>query len=147
MVDDVALKSNELVTLQKLSQNVTNRLQQQRHKNRLASKDVIDKEQAVEQAKRLVEALQEKLKRFTDKNLNAQERLRSLDEMMEQEEKIMSKIAVENTRLGSSLFRLSKLLAELKSEQKVQEVIALTSLNWDYYFINLCFSTDGDPKP
>lgn len=122
VVDEVALKLNESVTLKKLSQNVTNRLQQQRHKNRLAAKDVIDKEVAVERIQKLVEALQQKSKLFSDKNCDAQERLRSLDELMESEEKNMSKIATENGRLGSSLFRLSKILIELKDEHKVHEV-------------------------
>lgn len=122
LVDDVALKVNESVTLKKLSQSVTNRLQQQRYKNRLAAKDVIDKEEAVERIKRFVEALQQKLKRFSDKNWDSQERLRSLDELIELEEKNMSKIATENTRLGASLYRMSKMLTELKAEHKVHEV-------------------------
>lgn len=122
LVENVTLNLNESVTLKKLSQNVTNRLQQQRHKNRLAAKEVIDKEVSVERAQQLVETMKQKLKTFSDKNFDAQERLRSLDELMESEEKNMSKITAENMRLGGSLFRLSKMLNELKADHKVQEV-------------------------
>lgn len=122
IIDELALKQNEYVTLKKLCQHVTNLLQQQRHKNRLSAKDVIDKEDAVERNQKLIEALQQKLKLFSDKNFNALERLRSLDELMETEEKNMSKIATENGRLGGLLYRSSKMMIELKAQHKVQEV-------------------------
>lgn len=122
VTDEVALKLNDSVTVKKLSQNVTNRLQQQRHKNRLAAKDVIDKEVAVERIQVVVKALEQKLKQFSNKNFDAQERLRNLDELMESEERNMSKIASENTRLGSSLYRVSKIVNDLKDSHKVQEV-------------------------
>lgn len=133
--DDLVLTTNESVTTKKLSQNVTNRLQQQRQKNRMAAKDVIDKEDGIERGEKMLGALQAKLKRFSDKNWDAQERLRSLDEMVETEEKNMAKIATENARLGGSLFRLTKVLNDLKSEQKVLEVnMSISKLILSYKF-------------
>lgn len=81
--EDVTLRINEYVTLKKLLQNTTNRLQQRRHRNRLAAKEQREKEAAVEKTTRTYAELREKFEQFQGRRFNAQERLRHLDELVE----------------------------------------------------------------
>lgn len=82
-IESVALRSNEFMTTKKLAQNMAHRLQQQRHHNRQALKDQQDREAAHEHAIATFAMLKEKFERFSGKRLNAQERLKHLDELVE----------------------------------------------------------------
>lgn len=118
----VALLLSDSHTLKKLSQGVVHTLQQRRYANRQASKELLAKEAAVEGMKQTLAALKLKHEQFTNKHWNAQERLNSLDEMVEIEDRNVTKIAAENSRMCGTLFRFSKTLIELRDEHKIKEV-------------------------
>lgn len=85
--DDVQLKSNELITAKRLLQNQSNHLQQIRQKNRQAIIEREAKTKAIDELKTITTELNEKLKKFSNKRGNAQDRLKHLDELVEVKKK------------------------------------------------------------
>lgn len=83
-LEEVAvLKTNELITLRKLSQNLAGRLTQQRYKNRQSHRDHEEKQAALENAKITCETLQEKMNSFINRNFSAQDRLKHIQDLIE----------------------------------------------------------------
>lgn len=81
--EDVTLRTNDFLTMKKLTQTTTNQLHQQRHKNRQAAKEQVEMEAANEQAQKTYAELREKFERFQGRRFNAQERLKHLDDLVE----------------------------------------------------------------
>lgn len=81
--DSVQLKSNELISMRKFLKNLINNLQQKRQQNRQAAIDCEKKSKFIEKLKTIENDLMAKLKRLSDKNSSAQDRLRHFNELAE----------------------------------------------------------------
>lgn len=116
--EDMQQKQNDEKWLKKMMQGVTLRLQQKRHVNRQAGLELTEKTTYFEHLTGLIEANREKLNGFQGKNLNAQQRMRHLDEMVNEEEKQTQKGLSESTRLDGILYRTTQVLLKEQNEHK-----------------------------
>lgn len=114
----VTLKTSEFSTVRKTLQNVSTKLNHQRNKNRQSLSDKQEKEVLLEKEISVIDELNEKLEKFTSRSYNAQDRLKQLDEIMETEEKHISAVQGEISRLGSSLFRAQQQLYKMQTDEK-----------------------------
>ncbi|XP_055602569.1 coiled-coil domain-containing protein 39 [Uranotaenia lowii] len=122
LTDSVQLKTNEYQVVRKTVQNLSNKLTGMRNKNRQALKEEADKQKQTHENLRLLEALKDKLENFKNKNLCAQERLRQVNEIIDQEEKTMKALNYETTRLSSALYRAQTQLVGFKDEESLLQV-------------------------
>lgn len=101
---------------------MTQRLNQQRQKNR---QNTLEKEKKIvmlEHEKKLYADLCAKEEKFRNKNFNAQDHLRQLDEMLEAEEKNIRILQQELTRFAGALFRSQQQLSSFQSDDKILHV-------------------------
>ena len=83
VTEAVDLQSNEVLTMKKFMQNLTNRLQQMRQKYRAG---IVEREKLgkkIEDLMSVLEELKTKLQNFGDKHANAQDRLKHLNDLFE----------------------------------------------------------------
>lgn len=121
IIDEGKLLKNDSVTLKKLVQSMTAHLQQKRYRNRQASIELTEKTAHHEELTARLQKIRTKYETFRNKNFNAQDRLRHLDDLVEGEEKQLNTIAAESTRLNSTLYRTSQLALKGKNDHIVLE--------------------------
>lgn len=83
VTEAVDLQSNEVLTMKKFMQNLTNRLQQMRQKYRAG---IVEREKlgrTIEDLMGVLEEFKTKLQNFGDKHANAQDRLKHLNDLFE----------------------------------------------------------------
>lgn len=102
--------------------NVSQRLNQQRQKNRQNTQEKDTKSTSLEKEIELFADLQSKAEKFKNKNCSAQERLRQLDEMIETEEKNIRILHQELSRFSGALFRSQQQLKSFQSDEKILHV-------------------------
>lgn len=117
--------NNELYSLQKEVQNISHKLSSQRSLNKRLAQEETDKEESCRKGVRELEMLNKKHENFKSKTMNAQERLRQLDEFVEVEEKQMHALEDETSRLIGALFRAEQQLHKLQENQKLMDVSVL----------------------
>ncbi|XP_058825431.1 coiled-coil domain-containing protein 39 [Topomyia yanbarensis] len=129
LTDHVQLRTNEYQVTRKAVQNISNKLTSMRNKNRRALAEEVEKEKQINVNLSLLEQLRDKYENFKSKTLCAQERLRQLNEIVEQEEKQMKVLSDETARLSSALYRAQTQLLALKDEDKLLkiEIVSLES--------------------
>lgn len=120
-----ALQTNgsELLTLRKTVQSVAQKLANQRVQNKRLVQEESDKELAYRKSVGEVEALKKKHENFKTKTMNAQERLKQLDEFIEAEEKSIKVLDEETSRLGGAVFRAEQQLHKMQETEKLLEVL------------------------
>lgn len=122
LTDNVQLKTNEYQITRKAVQNVSNKLTSMRNKNRQALMEEAEKERQIHTNLSQLEELREKFENFRSKTLCAQERLRQLNEIVEQEERQMKVLSDETARLSTALYRAQSQLAAMKDEEKLLRI-------------------------
>uniref|UniRef100_A0A1Q3FT41 Coiled-coil domain-containing protein 39 n=1 Tax=Culex tarsalis TaxID=7177 RepID=A0A1Q3FT41_CULTA len=122
LTDNVQLKTNEYQITRKAVQNVSNKLTSMRNKNRQALMEEAEKERQIHTNLSQLEELREKFENFRSKTLCAQERLRQLNEIVEQEERQMKVLSDETARLSTALYRAQTQLVAMKDEEKLLRI-------------------------
>ncbi|XP_058447659.1 coiled-coil domain-containing protein 39 [Malaya genurostris] len=122
LTDSVQLKTNEYQVTRKSVQNVSNKLTSMRNKNRRALIEEAEKEKQIHANLSQLEELRDKYENFKSKTLCAQERLRQLNEIVEQEEKQMKILSDETARLSSALYRAQTQLLVMEDEDKLLKI-------------------------
>lgn len=119
-----ALQSNssELASLRKEVQNIAQKLSNQRSLNKRLVQEENDKEAACRKSVGELETLKKKHENFKSKTMNAQERLKQLDEFVEAEEKHIKSLEDETSRLAGVLFRAEHQLHKLQEQEKLMDV-------------------------
>lgn len=97
--EDIQLQGNVLITLKRQLQHDTNCLQQLRQKNHQATIDHDAKSKQIANLKEIVDALKSKVNKIQNERNNAEDRLRHLDELYDDEEKSIQLIESEMSRL------------------------------------------------
>lgn len=123
--EQIELQANELITLRRQMQHDTNRLQQLRQKNHKATIQYAAKTKEIAKLKEIVDELKKKLEKIQTEKNNAENRLRHLDELHEDEEKSIQSIELEMDRLSQMVYRSSQLIQQQRNEQKLLEVGSL----------------------
>lgn len=121
-IDEIQLKTNDLITLRRQMQHDTNCLQQLRQKNHKASIEYDCKTKQITKLKKIVDELASKVGKIQDEKNNAEYRLRHLDDLYEDEEKSIHAIELEMARLSQMVYRSSQILQQQHDEQKLIEV-------------------------
>ncbi|EDS38380.1 conserved hypothetical protein [Culex quinquefasciatus] len=127
LTDNVQLKTNEYQITRKAVQNVSNKLTSMRNKNRQALMEEAEKERQIHTNLSQLEELREKFENFRSKTLCAQERLRQLNEIVEQEERQMKVLSDETARLSTALYRAQSQLVAMKDEEKLLRIEVLST--------------------
>ncbi|XP_029724791.2 coiled-coil domain-containing protein 39 [Aedes albopictus] len=122
LTDSVQLKTNEYQITRKAVQNVSNKLTGMRNKNRQALMEEAEKERQINTNLSQLEELREKFENFRSKTLCAQERLRQLNEIVEQEEKQIKVLSDETARLSTALYRAQTQLVSMRDEDKLLKI-------------------------
>ncbi|XP_021711610.1 coiled-coil domain-containing protein 39 [Aedes aegypti] len=122
LTDSVQLKTNEYQITRKAVQNVSNKLTGMRNKNRQALMEEAEKERQINTNLSQLEELREKYENFRSKTLCAQERLRQLNEIVEQEEKQIKVLSDETARLSTALYRAQTQLVSMRDEDKLLKI-------------------------
>ncbi|KAL1395036.1 hypothetical protein pipiens_002930 [Culex pipiens pipiens] len=127
LTDNVQLKTNEYQITRKAVQNVSNKLTSMRNKNRQALMEEAEKERQIHTNLSQLEELREKFENFRSKTLCAQERLRQLNEIVEQEERQMKVLSDETARLSTALYRAQSQHVAMKDEEKLLRIEVLST--------------------
>ncbi|XP_055849168.1 coiled-coil domain-containing protein 39 [Episyrphus balteatus] len=122
LLDLVALRDNEVDILRKELQGLANRVQQQRQKNRQDVQRKSDKELELSQCIEGNNKLKKSHENLNNKNVNAQERLRVLEDMIQSEEHTKEKLSQETNRMNDLLYRTQQHLGKFKDDEKILEV-------------------------
>lgn len=120
--EEIQLKANDLITLRRQLQHDTNCLQQMRQKNHKAAIELDSKTKQIAKLKEVVDELSSKMGKIQNEKDNAEDRLRNLDELFEDEEKSIHAIELEMARLSQMVYRSSQLIQQQHNEQKLIEV-------------------------
>lgn len=120
--DQIQLQTNELITLRRQMQHDTNGLQQLRQKNHRATIQCDVKIKETAKLKEIVDELKAKLGKIQMEKNNADNRLRHLDALHEDEEKSIHGMELEMDRLSQMVYRSSQIIQQQHSEQKLLEV-------------------------
>lgn len=118
----IQLQANELITLRRQMRHDTNCLQQLRQKNHKAAIEHDVKTKEIAKLKELVDELKAKLGKIQAEKNNANDRLRHLDELFEDEEKVIQGMELEMDRLSQMVYRSSQMIQQQRNEQKLLEV-------------------------
>lgn len=120
--EEIQLNGNELITLRRQMQNDTNCLQQMRQKNHKATIEYDTKTKEIAKIKEIVDGLTSKMGKIRNEKDNAQNRLRHLEELFQDEEKSIHDIELEIAKLSQMVYRSSQLIQQQHNEQKLMEV-------------------------
>lgn len=120
--EDIQLQANELITLRRQLQHDTNRLQQLRQKNHKATIEYDCKTKEIDKLKAITDELTSKIGQIQTEKNNAEDRLRHIDELYDDEEKAILAIELELERLSQMVYRSSQLIQQQRNEQLVIEV-------------------------
>lgn len=124
--EDIQLKANELITLRRQLQHDTNCLQQMRQKNHKFAIEYDTKTKQIAKIKEVADELCSKVGRIQNERDNAEDRLRHLDELFEDEEKTIHAIELEMARLSQMVYRSSQMIQQQHNEQKLMiEVVPI----------------------
>ncbi|XP_063697855.1 coiled-coil domain-containing protein 39 [Culicoides brevitarsis] len=118
------MSKSDLMTLRKEIQNLAYRLAAQRNLNRKLADEENQKENLLRKNVGFLENLKTKNEHFKSKTLSAQERLRQLDEFVENEKTQIQYTENEISRLTEAYFRVER---EVNSLQKQDKTIHLQS--------------------
>lgn len=116
------LNNSELTSLRNEVQNIAQKLTNQRSLNKRLTQEENDKEAACRKSVGELETLKKKHENFKSKTMNAQERLKQLDEFVEAEEKHIKSLDEETSRLTGALFRAEQQLHKLQEQEKLMDV-------------------------
>lgn len=133
--DDIQLQANELITLRRQVQNDTNRLQHIRQKNHKATVECDSQTKDIAKFKKIADELMSKVGKIESEKNNAEFRLRHLDELFEDEERVIHAMELEMTRLSQMVYRSSQLIHQQHNEQKILEV------GGDFFMRNVFWKT------
>lgn len=120
--DEIQLKANELITLRRQMQHDTNCLQQMRQKNHKATIGYDTKTKEIAKIRKIVDESTSKIRKFKNEKHNAEDRLRHLDELLEDEEKSIHAIGLETARLSQMVYRSTQMIQQQHNEQRLIEV-------------------------
>lgn len=120
--EQIQLQTNEFITLRRQLQHDTNHLQNLRQKNLRATIQCDVKTKEIAKLKEIVDELKSKLGKIQSEKNNAENRLRHLDELYEDEEKAVHAIELEMERLSQMVYRSSQMIQQQQNEQKLIEV-------------------------
>lgn len=133
--EDVQLKTNELITMKRQLRNEANRLQQIRQKNRQVNIDCDKMTRSIAKLNEVVQDLVSKVDEIQSEKNNADNRLRHLEELFDNEEKSIFAIESEMLRLSQMLYRSSQILQQQHDENKLVEV---RQFNVNYFLTACC---------
>lgn len=122
MSDAVVLQTNELITLKKMVRSFGHQLQRARQVSRQHVSQIDERQRLIANIKTQQQEMQEKLRKFGDLNATAQDRLRSLDELVEAEEKSVHNLNLEIARMGTALYRSQQILQQWDADYKLLQV-------------------------
>lgn len=122
--DTLQLESNEMITFKQILRGQSEKLQQLRRKNRQSIVETEAKGEAINRLIVTCQELSEKMEKMVNHTESAQNRLKQLDELVEAEEKSLSCVEVELTRLSQMLYRSKQILQQWQNEHKLVEVSA-----------------------
>lgn len=120
--EEIQLKANDLITMRRQLQHDTNTLQQMRQKNQKLTIEYDAKTKQIAKIKEIVDNLASKVGTIRNEKDNAEDRLRHLDELFEDEEKSIHAIELEMARLSQMVYRSSQIIQQQHNEQKLIEV-------------------------
>lgn len=120
--DAVVLQTNELITLKKMVRSFGHQLQRARQVSRQHVSQIDERQRLIANIKTQQQEMQEKLRKFGDLNATAQDRLRSLDELVEAEEKSVHNLNLEIARMGTALYRSQQILQQWDADYKLLQV-------------------------
>ncbi|XP_017031178.1 coiled-coil domain-containing protein 39 [Drosophila kikkawai] len=122
LVDESILKDREIDGLRKELENLSNRVHLQRMENRTQMKNRDDKEKEIENFASVMEKVEGRLASMQNKALNADQRLRILEEMMEAEQTALRNLEKEQEKVNDMLYRTQKQVTDLQDEEKILTV-------------------------
>lgn len=108
--------------LAKELQNLANRVQQQRAENLRLCKEKSNIIVDLEHSEEVLKKLMQRYNAMNNKNLNAQERLRILEELMDAEDKTQKDINRETDSVNGLIYRSQQQLNKLKGDSKTLAV-------------------------
>lgn len=120
--DEIQLQTNELIVLRRQVQSDTNRLQHIRQKNHKITVECESKTKDIAKLKIITDELISKVGKIELEKNNADDRLRHMDELFEDEERIIHAMELEMIRLSQMVYRSSQLIQQQHNEQKLIEV-------------------------
>ena len=103
-------------------QNLANRVQQQRAENQRLCREKANIIAELEHSEEVIKKLIERYNSMNNKNLNAQERLRILEELMDAEDKAQKDINKETDSVNGLIYRSQQQLNKLKGDSKILTV-------------------------
>lgn len=110
-------------TLRKVVHNYSYKLNNMRHENRQLTNLEKDKLLALENGITELGVLSGKLDKFKNNNLDAQDRLKQIEELLESETKNMKTLEDETNRLNGVVFRSEQQLFKLQEAEKFLKVL------------------------
>ncbi|KAH8244001.1 hypothetical protein KR032_012070 [Drosophila birchii] len=119
LIDEAILKDREIDGLRKELENLANRVHLQRMENRNQMKIRDAKAKEIENFASVMEKVEARLASMQNKALNADQRLRILEEMMEAEQAALRNLEKEQEKVNDMLYRTQKQVTELKNEEKI----------------------------
>lgn len=124
--DAIQLDSTEVDACTRGMRNANEKLQQMRRKNRHTIVEREAKEKAVADLNVTCQESEEKLKKMTNQMTNAQNRMKQLDDLVENGEKSLNCVEMELSRMSEMLFRSKSILQQWQNEHKLVEVSGKT---------------------
>lgn len=120
--ETVQLKGSDLISMKRMLQSQNHQLQLQRQQNRKTTIECETKRKTIEELKGVNANLGEKLKKLSDKQGNALDRLKHLDDLAEAEEKALANVEMEIQRMSQLVYRSQQVLQQWQCDSKSVEV-------------------------
>lgn len=116
--------------IQKELQNLANRVQQQRMENRRTMKTKEDRIIELDNVEKIVAKLEERLRSMSDKNMSAQQRLQTLEDLMDVEDRAQKAVNKETDRINGLIYRSQLQLVKFREEGLALTVWILSSITF-----------------
>lgn len=122
MVDASILKEREIDGLRRELENLSNQVHLQRVENKAQTKLRDIKAQELNDFEAVMEKVNGRLKAIQNKALNAEQRLRILEDMIEGENEALKALDKEQEKVNDLLYRTQRQVEELSDENKILDV-------------------------
>lgn len=119
IVDASALKEREIDGLRRELENLSNQVHLQRVENKAQTKVRDNKAKELDNFEAVMEKVNGRLKAIQNKALNAEQRLRILEDMIEGEDEALKALDKEQEKVNELLYRTQRQVEELSDENKI----------------------------
>ncbi|KAH8295387.1 hypothetical protein KR018_010494 [Drosophila ironensis] len=122
IVDVTILKEREIDGLRRELENLSNQVHLQRIQNRAQTKQRDAKKQEIDNFSSVMEKINNRLKSIQNKALNADQRLRILEDMVSAEDEALKALDKEQEKVNDLLYRTQRQVSDLQDENKILTV-------------------------